>query len=413
MNDVSDPPAVSPDDAAPNAAAEQPAQERLTRFQLYMLAVASAIVVANAYYIHPIIALVAEDFGVGAAMIGAVPALNQIALAVGIFLFLPLGDRFGNGRLAGIFVAAQFVAVAAMALAGDFRLFVIASTLLGLATIAPYLIPAYVSKRVEPGRMGSAMAFLTVGIIVGILFARLGAGLLGEYLGWRTVYYVAAALMLVMAVALPRIMGGQRQGAPAPERSYWALLLSTFPIARRNPDVLLSGAIQGLNFGIFLSVWLGIGLHLPRIGYGVDTVGYLAGFSIVNLFSTPWLGAWSDRVGAQKARLVVASGQLVGIGLLFLSGESVWVLAVPVLIMNLVGPVIDITGRVTFLSEAPEIRTRLMTVYIILMFIGGGAASWAGTAAYDLGGWTGTCLLALGLSLSVLSLSFLAWRRGR
>ena len=57
---------------------------RLSRKQEYALAFAAAVVTANAYYIHPIIGEVAEHFGVTEARIGIVPALNQIALAIGI-----------------------------------------------------------------------------------------------------------------------------------------------------------------------------------------------------------------------------------------------------------------------------------------------------------------------------------------
>ena len=96
----------------------------------------AAVVTANAYYIHPIIALVADDFGVSASEIGLVPALNQIALAFGIFLLLPLGDRFSNRTLATIFAAGQFVGMAAMAFATDFRVFVAGSTL-SQVTAAP------------------------------------------------------------------------------------------------------------------------------------------------------------------------------------------------------------------------------------------------------------------------------------
>lgn len=370
------------------------------------------MVTANAYYIHPIVALVAKDFGVGPALIGAVPALNQIALALGIFFLLPLGDRLGNAKLAAWFSAAQLGGVVIMALAGNFMWFVLGSTLLGLFTITPYLIPAYVSKRTQPAQMAHAMAVLTTGIILGILVARLGAGLVGEYLGWRNVYYIASILMLIFAVALPRIMRQPRPaGMTASQLSYGKLLLSTLPLAWAYKHVLLSGAIQGLNFGIFLAVWLGIGLHLPTIGYGADVVGYLTVIAIINLVSTPMLGRWTDRIGAKRARLIMACLQMIGVALLFVSGGHVWLLIVPLMVMNIVGPTIDVAGRATFLTEAPEVRTRLMTVYIMLMFIGGGFASWAGTAVYAAAGWTGTAMLALAMSSLVLGLSFMSMRR--
>lgn len=78
--------------------------------------------------------------------------------------------------------------------------------------------------------------------------------------------------------------------------------------------------------------------------------------------------------------------------------------------MNVSGPLIDITGRMTILGLAPEIRTRLMSVYIMIMFTGAGAASWLGTVAYGWAGWTGTCVLALGMSIVAVLLSFLAQR---
>ena len=38
------------------------------------------------------------------------------------------------------------------------------------------------------------------------------------------------------------------------------------------------------------------------MGYGVDTVGFLAAISALNLVTTPRMGAWADKVGAYKAR---------------------------------------------------------------------------------------------------------------
>lgn len=391
----------------------EPARRLLSGRELFLLAVAAAVVTANAYYIHPIIALVAKDFGVSPSEIGLVPALNQIALAAGIFLLLPLGDRFSNRQLAVIFAAGQLVGLAVMAFATSFWVFVAGSTFLGFSTITPYLLPAYASKRVEPARLGQATATLTTGVIAGILIARVGAGWVGEHLGWRTVYYIAAALMLAVTLLLPNIMDRREKSAnDAPAPNYFSLVFSVFPIVRRHPEVLLSGAIQGLGFGIFLSVWLALGLHLtsPEMGYGADTVGYLAAISLLNLVTTPFLGAWADRTGARKARFIISLIQFGAVSLLGLTGHSLWLLLIPLLVMNLIGPLVDITGRMTFLSQPAAVRTRLMTAYIVLMFIGGGLASWAATAVYEHYGWHGTAMLALSLSGTLVCLAFIGMR---
>lgn len=378
------------------------------------LAIASAIVTANAYYIHPIIAPVAAEFDVSAAQVGAVPALNQFALALGILLLLPLGDRFSNRRLVPLFLAAQVGALALMTVAQSFWLFVTGSALLGFFTVAPYLLPAFVSKRVPAERLGHVTAILTTGVIAGVLLSRTGSGVIAEYLGWRTVYGMATALMLTSVVILPILM---REDSPPPGDSealpYGQLLSSLFGMLRANPQVMISGIIQGLSFAIFLVLWLGLGLHLtsPEMGYGTDIVGYLAAIAVINLLTTTRFGRLADRLGAHRARLLMVLIQLAGVLLLFPAGYNIWLLLIPLTLMNISGPVIDISGRMTVLDQPPHIRTRLMTLYIVFMFIGGGLGSWTGTIAYDLFGWPGTTGLAAILSVLVVCLAFFALRR--
>ena len=381
--------------------------------QLFLFAAASSAVVANAYYAHPIIATIGDQFGISDAMIGMVPSLNQIALALGVFLLLPLGDRFSNRTLVLVFSACQLVMLLLMAISQQFWLFLGASTVMGFFTIAPYLLPAYVSKRTPAKQLGHATAILTVGVLVGVLLARAGAGVISEYFGWRTVYFIAAACMATVSALLYFIMEGRSATDSSGEtQSYTRLILSIFPIIRTYPEILISGAIQGLGFGTFLAVWMGIGLHLtsPEMGYGTDVVGYLALLTVLNLALTPRLGRLADRIGARKTRFIFSVVYVAGVILFAFVGHSIWLLIIPIFITNSVGPAVDVTNRMTFLSLPPNVRTRLMTVYIVLMFVGGGVASWAGTVAYDAGGWLGTSLLASSSALLLLLLAFFAYR---
>lgn len=372
-----------------------------------------AVVTANAYYIHPIIGEVAAHFGVSEGSIGIVPALNQLALALGILLLLPLGDRYSNKALCLIFISAQCLFMLGMVLAQDFALFTAASTLLGFVTIAPYLIPAFASKRVAPERLGQVTAGLTVGVIFGILVARVGAGVVAENFGWRTVYWCAFALMAAVTLALPLAMRSEGAVRKHPGGSYRSLIGSVFTLARSNRDMMISAVIQGLNFGMFTATWLALALHLTsaELGYGVDTVGYLAGLAVIAMIGTPRFGRLADRIGARRARFYAALIQLGGIALFYPLGWNAWAVAVPLLMVNFVGPSIDVTGRMTVLALAPEIRTRLTTTYIVVMFLGGALGSVLGTAVYDGGGWLATCVMLLGMSLMVVGLSWWAERR--
>ena len=290
--------------------------------EIIVLACASAIVTANAYYIHPIIGDVAREFGVSDGLIGIVPAMNQIALALGVLLLLPLGDRVNNRSLVTLCLSVQVAALVAMAVTGNFALFVAASTILGFFTVTPYLLPAYASRRVTPSRLGYATALLTTGVIAGVQVSRLAAGIIGEYADWRLVYWLAAALMTAAAMALPRFM--VKEATPEHTTSYLQLLRSMLTLATCHPRLMVSGLIQGMNFAGFIALWLGISLHLTGevLGHGSDLVGYLTAFSAIGLITTTRLGQWADRTGAEKARLLMSSCQF-GAVLLLWTAETI------------------------------------------------------------------------------------------
>lgn len=392
----------------------------LTRRQELLLALAVAVVTANAYYIHPIIGNVADYFGVSDARIGIVPALNQVALAVGILLLLPLGDRYSNRRLTIIFSACQCAGLLAMTFAPDFTTFTIGSTFLGFFTIAPYLLPAYASKRVAPERLGHVTATLTAGVLFGILVARVGAGVIADVYDWHAVYWVASAAMLAVTIAMPWIVPAQEAtigsatngSATRPSGGYFALVGSVFPLIRSHPEILISGAIQAIGFGQFIALWLGLALHLTSdaMGYGTDVVGYLAGMAALSVLTTPLFGQIADRIGARRARFVYGCAQAGGSALFVPFGDNVWLLLIPILLTNTVGPAIDVSSRMTFLSVAPELRTRLTTIYIVMMFIGGGIGSVTGTMIYDAYGFQGTAIALVVACTSLTALAGLAWR---
>ncbi|MEM9310462.1 MAG: MFS transporter [Pseudomonadota bacterium] len=387
----------------------------LTRRQELLLALAVAVVTANAYYIHPIIGEVARSFSVSDAQIGLVPALNQLALALGILLLLPLGDLYSNRRLALVFTAAQTAGLVAMTLAPNFLIFTAGSTWLGFFTIAPYLLPAYASRRVAPERLGQVTATLTAGVIFGILVARVGSGVVADIAGWPAVYWIASAAMIAVTLAMPRLLPATRPADKAQadlSTSYTALLQSVFTLLRTHREIAIAGAIQGIGFGQFIALWLGLALHLtsPEMGYGTDMAGYLAGFAAVSVLTTPRLGRIADRVGPRRARFALGCVQVFGTILFLPFGSNLWLLMIPIFITSAVGPGIDVASRMTFLSAEPGLRTRLTTIYIMIMFLGGGVGSYVGTALYDRFGWDGVAWSLIAACLILTTLSAYTWR---
>ena len=386
--------------------ASSPHPPRMRKLTVVLLAIASAVVTANAYYIHPIVNPVSETFAVGEGIVSFAPFLNQIAIAIGVLLILPLGESVNNRRLVTVCLGIQAIALLVMATVQSWILFILAATVVGLFTITPYLLPAYASKRVAPDHLGEVTAALTTGVIAGVFLSRTLSGLVAEALGWRNVYWIAFGLMILAMIIVPRLMDDDSTHPSDNPQSWPALMKSLGPTIAEHWDVLISGLIQGLSFAIFVSLWIGIGFYITseEIGLGTDVVGLLSACTILNIMTTPFLGRWADHVGAERARLIMAFVQIVGILLLTLTNWYWFLLVIPIIITASAGPVIDVTGRMISLRQDDHIRTRMLTVYIFMMFSCGGLGSVAGGYAYQYGNWTGTICLALGLSLIVTTL---------
>jgi len=62
--------------------------------QNILFAFAGAFTVANLYYNHPILNILAEEFGVSDAEVARIPTLMQTGYAMGLLFICPLGDLF-------------------------------------------------------------------------------------------------------------------------------------------------------------------------------------------------------------------------------------------------------------------------------------------------------------------------------
>ena len=59
---------------------------------VHLLALSVGVIVANIYYVQPLLAAMARTFSVSVSMIGLVAMLTQVGTAIGMLIFVPLGD---------------------------------------------------------------------------------------------------------------------------------------------------------------------------------------------------------------------------------------------------------------------------------------------------------------------------------
>src|SRR3954449_7463197 len=86
------------------------------RRTVWLLAFSTGCVVANIYYVQPLLADIAREFSLSIGQIGVVAMLAQIGTGLGMLFFVPLGDKYERRSLIMALMVAEAVALAFAAL---------------------------------------------------------------------------------------------------------------------------------------------------------------------------------------------------------------------------------------------------------------------------------------------------------
>jgi hypothetical protein len=86
-------------DACPEGEVSSSSRPPLSRRYVVIMAAAGGIAVANLYYNQPMLPDIGRSFGVAADVIAVLPMSTQIGYALGLFLFVPLGDIVDRRQL--------------------------------------------------------------------------------------------------------------------------------------------------------------------------------------------------------------------------------------------------------------------------------------------------------------------------
>ena len=115
----------------------------------------------------------------------------------------PIGDRFGKYLCVAIAAASSTVMVFACGLAPSLPLLVAARLACGLATgwIIPFAL-AFVGDVIPYERRQQVIGRFLSGQILGQLFGQAAGGVLGDWFGWRNVFFILAALLAVATLGL-------------------------------------------------------------------------------------------------------------------------------------------------------------------------------------------------------------------
>src|SRR5207245_1281887 len=124
--------------------------------------------------------------------------------------------------------------------------------------VAQVLVPLAGTLAAENER-GKVVGSVMSGLLLGILLARTASGLIAAAGGWRLVFAIAAALMVVLAVVLARALPPTPRATDLP---YRALLRSVFELVAHEPVLRRRMAYGALGMASFTVLWTAIAFLL-------------------------------------------------------------------------------------------------------------------------------------------------------
>ncbi|EPA1040299.1 TPA: MFS transporter [Enterobacter bugandensis] len=374
---------------------------------ILLMSVATGLAVASNYYAQPLLDTIARAFDLSASSAGFIVTAAQLGYAAGLLFLVPLGDMFERRML---IVSMTLLAAGGMLITASSQsltMMIVGTALTGLFSVVAQILVPLAATLASPEKRGKVVGTIMSGLLLGILLARTVAGLLASLGGWRTVYWVASVLMVVMALALWRGLPKVKQEN---HLNYPQLLASVFSLFTQDKLLRTRALLGCLTFANFSILWTSMAFLLaaPPFNYSEGVIGLFGLAGAAGALGARPAGGLADK---GKSHMTTTAGLI----LLLLSWAAIWyghvsvlALIVGILVLDLTVQGVHITNQTVIYRVKPEARNRLTAGYMTSYFIGGAAGSLISASAWQHAGWSGVC----GIGALVAALNLVVWWRG-
>ena len=392
-----------------DAAKPVEAEPRLSGSLLVVMAVACGAIVANLYYLQPLLAEITSHFGVGTLEGSSLNTLIQISYALGLAFLVPLGDRLPRNRFATGVFALSAVSLVVATLVPSFGLLALITCFIGLMSVGGAILIPFAADLAEPAHRGRVVGHMMTGLLGGILLSRTVSGFISELGGWQAVCYFAAAMMAVLAVILHFMLPVERERAFIPYRT---LVSGPLQLLKTLPELRRRAWLGAMAFGAFSVLWSTLAFYLsaPPFNYSPGLIGAFGLLGFGGLLAANAAGRLADDKRTGLTTMVSAVLLIVAFALSIMGSTSILFIVVAVIVLDMGVQGVHITNQTIIYALAPEARSRINSAYTGCYFAGGALGSLLGGIVYTSSGWTGSCILGICVGLAVLIPAYF-WRR--
>lgn len=362
----------------------------LQRTDVLLMAFCTGLIVANIYYCQPLVILMAKDFGVSETAAGRISYITQAGYALGLFLLVPLGDRFERKKQILVITLAAVFFLLLAALAPNLLILQIASLFIGVTSIVPQLILPMAANLSNDETRGHNVGIIMSGLLIGILASRSVSGSLGFWLGWRAVFYLATGICVLLLVLMAKRFPTSR---PHFKGSYKSLMFSMLYYVKTQPVLRQASIISFFAFGAIMAFWTTMVLYLSNapFNFNASQIGLFGIAGAAGALAAPLVGKSSARKNPTQQLMIAFALELVSVLLFYFTGKSMFLFVIGIILIDIGQQVIHITNQTKIYSLLPEARNRFNTIYMSVSFVGASAGSAFGLWLWDLGKWDAFC----------------------
>jgi len=373
-----------------------------------LMSIAIGVIVANLYYLQPLLHQLTKDFRVSESKATLLLVLIQAGYAAGLAFVVPLGDLIPRRRLAVLIFVLASVVVFAGAAAHSFVLFAALTFFIGLASCGGQVILPLGADMANPAQRGRVIGRLMTGLLMGLLLSRSVSGIIAQAAGWRTVYVAAGVALALMAIMLFRVLPNEPVRTPVP---YHRLLAGTLGMFVTLPMLRRRSLYGLLIFAAFSALWTTLAFHLSAAPFHYDNlvIGLFGLFGAAGVLAANVAGRNADKQRSHLTTIVGGALILLSFVVLYFGRNVVVLLALGIIMLDAGMQGLQITNQSIIYSLAPDARSRINSAYMVCAFIGAALGSLAAGQCYAHAGWRGDCLLGGGIGLVILVLAIL-WR---
>nr|WP_245217454.1 MFS transporter [Rheinheimera maricola] len=376
------------------------------------MCLAAVVVFANLHLLQPLLPVLSREFMLTPLQTNWAYSVGTLALGLSLLVYAALSDAWGRKKLLLLTLVGMTLTTLALTQVESFAALVCLRALQGLFLGGlPAVAIAYMGEEYSKPALVAAVGFYISANSLGGISGRLMAGALADIGHWQWVFWPVAVLGILCCYLVWRYLPAANGFVAKPFRLRQALADNLFHL--RQPVLLLTYLIGGLNFFIFLNQYTYIAFLLSDAPYN------LSSFWIGLLFVTYFTGTVGSAISGKVAlKLPVPLGMALGVVILMLGtlvtlGSSL-LLIVAGFFINAFGFFLTHSLASSWVNQcASRAKASASALYLVFYYVGASSGGIYLQPFWHWLGWNGIVIGALLMYGVTLLLCVWLWQRSR